>query len=391
MARPRPVHWLKARPYVADSLLAVLVAAAQVTSHLLAADDSYPRSHPSAVGTVLSALIALPLVWRRPYPYRAIAAATVLLAIGEITLTNTNGWLTVLVCVYTLGAHRRGRTRTWAMLTFVGVNVVGCVLSWRQHTLQVGDIASGAIVLTIAFVIGDNLQRRRQAVADLAERAERAERERELLAREQVRDERTRIARELHDVVAHSLSVMVIQAGAARRQLARDPDRSATALAAIESTGRAAMDEMRRVLGVLRNGDDAPGELAPQPSLDDLPELLASSLDMPVQLRTEGTFDDLPAGVELSAYRVVQEAITNVRRHAGSVRSVDVSLRCDDEGLEVEVTDDGGRTWPVPASSGGFGLIGMRERVAALGGELAVGPRPGGGWAVRARFPATAR
>ncbi len=271
-------------------------------------------------------------------------------------------------------------------------------------------------MFVIAYVIGDNLQRRRHAVANLGERADRAERERELLARERVRDERTRIARELHDVIAHSLSVMVIQAGAARRQLPHDPQRAAEVLAAVESTGREAMDEMRRVLGVLRSDREPDVGLSPQPSLADLPDLIAASPDVPVHLHTEGSFAGLTPGVELSAYRVVQEAITNIRRHAGTVSSVDVWLRCEDGDLTVEVSDDGRRVWPDVSpelrASGlvtvevreqaartwtdrlrlpGFGLIGMRERVSAFGGELTAGPRPEGGWSVRARFPAAAR
>jgi signal transduction histidine kinase len=427
VARIRPVQWLKAHPYVADSLLALIVAAIQVTNHIWSNDaHAYPRSHPSVIGAIVSAALAVPLVWRRRSPIQVLAATTTVLAIAEIGLTNTGGWTAALVAIYSLGAHCRGRIRTWVLAVFAAILSVGWTVAWRQGTFAWGDMVSAVIIFTIAFVIGDNLQGRRQAVKDLAERADRAERERELLARDQVRDERTRIARELHDVIAHSLSVMVIQAGAARRQLPTDPQKAAEALGNVESTGRAAMDEMRRVLGVLRNDREPDAELLPQPSLCDLQELIASSPDVPVHLHTEGSFDDLPAGVELSAYRVVQEAITNIRRHAGTVSAVDVVLSRDAQGLLVEVHDDGHRVWPkltAPAAFGvigvrerasslavvevhddgrrspndvaphasGFGLIGMRERVAAYGGELSAGPRNGGGWSVRARFPAAAR
>jgi signal transduction histidine kinase len=416
MARVRPVQWLKAHPYVADALLATVIAGLQVATHLWSDDTAYPRSHPSVAGAAAAAAVAVPLIWRRTHPIQSIVAFSVLMAGGEVTLTNTGGWLTGLVATYSLGAHCRGRARNWTVAYLAALFTLGWIMSWRQETLEVGDVISATIVFVIAYVIGDNLQRRRQAVADLGERVVRAERERELLAREQVRDERTRIARELHDVIAHSLSVMVIQAGAARRQLPTDPQKATEALAAVESTGREAMDEMRRVLGVLRSDREPDTSLAPQPSLCDLPDLIAASPDVPVHLHTEGSFDGLTPGVELSAYRVVQEAITNVRRHAGTVSSVDVWLRCADGDLTVEVSDDGRRVWPEATPElrargfvtvelreeatrtwtdrlrrPGFGLIGMRERVSAFGGELSAGPRPEGGWSVRARFPAAAR
>jgi signal transduction histidine kinase len=417
MVRIRPIQWFKAHPYVADAHLAVALAGMQVATHIWSHDTSYPRSHASIIGALLSALIAVPLVWRRRAPLHVLVVTTALLGLAEFSLTNTGGFLSTMVAIYSVGAHCRGRPRSIAMAGFAVFFAIGWIVSWRQHTFQISSVLSAIISFTIAYVIGDNLQRRRQAVADLAERAERAELERELLAREQVRDERTRIARELHDVIAHSLSVMVIQAAAARRQLPTDPQKATEALAAVESTGREAMDEMRRVLGVLRSDRD-PGDnsLAPQPSLGDLPELIAASPDVPVHLHTEGSFDGLTPGVELSAFRVVQEAITNVRRHAGTVSSVDVWLRCHDGNLTVEVSDDGRRVWPVATPElrargfvtvemredatrswtdrlrrSGFGLIGMRERVSAFGGELWAGPRPEGGWSVRAEFPAAAR
>jgi signal transduction histidine kinase len=200
-----------------------------------------------------------------------------------------------------------------------------------------------------------------------------------------VRDERTRIARELHDVVAHSVSLMVIQTAAARRQMTVDPQKADAALATVEDTGRTAMHEMRRFLGVLRD-ETGMQLLEPQPSLGDLDDLLATAADLPVVMHADGALDDLPPGVEVSAYRVVQEALTNVRRHAGPVRHVDVSVARDDEQLVVEVSDDG-RGASVAASPYGFGLVGMRERVAAYEGELVAGPRSGGGWRVRATFP----
>lgn len=394
MAQPRPLQVLRAHPYVADGLLATFMAAVQVAIHLSNDQHTYPRSQPSFVGAVVAGLIALTLVWRRRFPLGVLLTVCGALAIVETSLTNTGGWLTAIIAVYSVGAHTRGSRRTLTIVGTAAVIIVLFFVGWGRDTVGYSDLVSTVILFTVAFVIGDNLQRRRQAVADLAERAERAERERDLLARERVQAERTRIARELHDVVAHSLSVMVIQAGAARRQLDRreHPQQAMRALTNIEATGREAMNEMRRVLGVLRSdapdeGDDA--ELEPQPSLDDIGALIAASPDVPVLLRTEGPLDHLPAGIEVSVYRVVQEALTNVRRHAGGVSRVEVLLRRDASDLTVEVNDDGYGA-PLGPHESGYGLVGMRERVAAFGGDLLVGPRPGGGWRVRARFPAVA-
>jgi signal transduction histidine kinase len=201
-----------------------------------------------------------------------------------------------------------------------------------------------------------------------------------------VHDERTRIARELHDVVAHSVSLMVIQTAAARRQLALDPARADEALATAETTGRAAMTEMRRILGVLR--DDQPQQpLAPQPTLSVIAGLAASAPDLPLEVHADGNLGGLPPGVELSAYRIVQESLTNVRRHAGVVQHVEVSVAMVDDELVVEVNDDGRGAGASPASGPGFGILGMRERVAAYDGRLVAGPRAGGGWHVKAVFP----
>jgi signal transduction histidine kinase len=217
-----------------------------------------------------------------------------------------------------------------------------------------------------------------------------------------VAEERGRIARELHDVVAHSVSVMTVQAGAARRTLAASPDQAAAALGQIESTGRQALVELRRLLGLLRDGDQQDvAALAPQPGLDHLESLTAAAREagLPVEVTVEGDPRPLPAGVDLSAYRIVQEALTNSLRHAGPARA-QVRIRYGREDLEVQVTDDGngvesavGRRstdsdrsdrWP---DRSGHGHIGMRERVAMFGGTLETGVRPGGGYRVAARLP----
>jgi signal transduction histidine kinase len=296
-----------------------------------------------------------------------------------------SGWSGVIITVYTMGTMF-GSAQLWRVVALVlPITMAFVVWGVIRGDAPWQAIISAPVMFVGAVVVGDNMRRRREHVAELAERAERAERERELLAHQHVREERTRVARELHDVVAHSVSLMVIQTSAARRQLAVDPAKADAALGAVEDAGRQAMNEMRRILGVLRD-ESGSQSLAPQPSLADLDGLTDAATDLPITVRTDGVLHDLPAGVELSAFRIVQEALTNVRRHAGPVRQVDVSVARSDHALTVEVVDDG-RGASVAPSPNGFGLMGMRERVSAYEGELVAGPRVGGGWRVRASFP----
>ncbi len=383
MQIPRPIHWLRAHPFAADALLAALIASISLTFHLT---EHAPEYHePNVWGVLLTLGATVPIAWRRRNPIAVLAVVLPFQMVAEGFNYTGSGWSGVIIAVYTIGTLF-GSAQLWRVaavtlpvtMSFVLWGVVRGDAPWQA-------IISAPVMFVGAIVLGDNMRRRREHVAELAERAERAERERELLAHQHVREERTRIARELHDVVAHSVSLMVIQTSAARRQLTIDPQKADTALATVEDTGRNAMHEMRRILGVLR--DEAGVQvLTPQPSLGDLDDLVATAADLPVVVHADGLLDDLPPGVEVSAYRIVQEALTNVRRHAGPVRHVDVSVARDHANLVVEVSDDG-RGASVAASPNGFGLMGMRERVSAYEGELVAGPRPGGGWRVRATFP----
>ena len=413
-----------------DSLLAVVLAVIGAISHLTVRGEGI--SAPSGWGVALALAASLPLVARRRYPVSTL----VLVLAAQFALEAMNavgpGWLGVMIAAYSLGAYRNGRMMwivggaTWLVLTlFVVLGVLAEDAQW-------GELLSTGVIYASSIALGDNIRRRRERAAELIERAERAEREQELLAHQQVQHERVRIARELHDVVAHSVSVMVIQAAAARRQLATNPAAAEEVLLMIEQTGRDAMTEMRRMLGVLRN-EIPDAEFQPQPSLGMLPHLVGADVDLPTRLQLLGDLESLPAGVELSAYRIVQEALTNVRRHAGRVELVMVTIERRAGELLVEILDDGrgavgalsaasayagavhgaaapaavGQSptappahlgsWSVPGPQGGqplgdersrgFGLVGMRERVAAFDGDLTVGPRPGGGWRVQAVFP----
>jgi signal transduction histidine kinase len=225
----------------------------------------------------------------------------------------------------------------------------------------------------------------RRVLGDRERRAQLAERERDLAAREAVVEERARIARELHDAIAHNVSMMVVQAGAERRVLDGTNGSTKEVLVTIERIGRGALTEMRRLVGMLRS--DAGDPLAPQPGLDDLPALVerVREAGLPVELHVDGDRRELPVGIELSAYRIVQEALTNALKHAGRAQA-SVHVRYGRDSLELEIVDDGAGA-QAPVASGGHGLVGMRERVALYGGRLDAGRRPTGGFGVRVLLP----
>jgi signal transduction histidine kinase len=246
-----------------------------------------------------------------------------------------------------------------------------------------GGFDNTALFAVVAFAV---ILLVRRVLGDRERRARLAERERDLAAREAVVEERARIARELHDAIAHNVSMMVVQAGAERRVLEGADGTTHEVLETIERIGRGALTEMRRLVGMLRS--DAGDPLAPQPGLDDLPTLVrqVGEAGLPVELHVDGERRELPVGIELSAYRIVQEALTNALKHAGQAHaSVRVSYGLDS--LELEIVDDGAGDRQVPIASGGHGLVGMRERVALYGGRLDAGRHPSGGFAVRVLLP----
>jgi signal transduction histidine kinase len=245
------------------------------------------------------------------------------------------------------------------------------------------DKANTVVTFTVVAVVVMVLVRR--VLGDRERRLRLAERERDLAAREAVVEERARIARELHDAIAHNVSMIVVQAGAERRVLDGQADSTREVLQTIEQIGRAALTEMRRLVGMLRTDDGDP--LAPQPSLADLPRLAAqvSEAGLPVELAVEGERRELPVGIELSAYRIVQEALTNALKHAGDAHAA-VRVRYGADQLELEVVDDGAGA-PATVTGGGHGLAGMRERVALYGGRLDAGRRGERGFTVRVVLP----
>jgi len=295
-------------------------------------------------------------------------------------------FVALLVVAYTSAAHLP-RPLTFLALPVMFAGIVG--VNVGAGGVSTGDYVFPATVVTLCWLAGRAVRARTLLTEELHEAAIRAQEAHEAEAQRASAEERRRIAREMHDVVAHSVSVMVIQAGGARRIIDRDPERAAQAAAQIESTGRAALVEMRRLLGLLHIGEGA--ELAPQPSLSELDALVARSraAGLAVTLRVAGERRALPAGIDLAAYRIVQEALTNTLKHAGAT-ATEVRVSWGEDELDLEILDRGraGSDPHVPAvTGGGHGLVGMGERVRLYGGELEAGQRPGGGFRVRARLP----
>jgi signal transduction histidine kinase len=289
-----------------------------------------------------------------------------------------------LVALYTTAAWCDRRTS--AVVATVAVLAVVVALVTPTNT-DLSDVAFNGLALITAWILGDSARAHRLYAAELERRAARLEQERAVQARRAVAEERARIARELHDVVAHHVSMMVVQAEAGPVVVASDPARAAGAFDSIAGTGRQALVEMRRLLGVLRSDGEAAPSLAPQPGLAQVPTLVEQvrRAGLPVELVVEGEPGPLPPGVDLSAYRIVQEALTNTVKHAGSARAR-VLVRYGEHDLELEVLDDGAASRGA-AAPGGQGLVGMHERAHLFGGELRAGPRPEGGYAVAARLP----
>lgn len=382
-----PTTWIRTHPRVADWLLVLLLEAIAIPFALNAQVDPGQRAL-GVGGWMLVVGMNLPVAWRRTAPVPALWAAIAITApFWVLDYPDDPSGPNLLIVIYSLAAHE-GRPRSirhfWgAFALMTGVLIAGVVSN--EDDLPWIAVPANVVVLGTAFILGDNLRTRRQYLIELEEKAARTEEQQAAEAERAVAQERARIARELHDVVAHSMSVMVVQAGAARRVLDRDPAQASEALAAIEDTGRESLTEMRRVLGVLRSDDDL-AELAPAPGLDDFDRLLqhCDEAGLPVELVITGDVRRLAPGLEMNAYRVIQESLTNSLKHAGSASAV-VHLDYRADVLHVAVTDDG-RGAAAAAGAGGQGLVGMRERVEAYGGELAAGPRPGGGFAVNATF-----
>jgi signal transduction histidine kinase len=340
-------------------------------------------AHQAVLVIALAGVQAAALTQRRRYPLMTVVVVfgiePVFQAIGPPLTDHVAGpffWL--ILAGYTLGAHTEGR-RLWLGVLFASAaSVAGSLVDTYDDSL-VDYVSSVALVAVGPILFGQALRNRSRLNAALHAKAERAEHERAAAADAAALEERTRIAGELHDVVAHALSAMTVQASAARRMSERDPARAEAAFSVVETTGREALTELRRLLGVLRREDEELA-LAPQPTLAHISTLIqrARGAGLRVELRIDGEPVLLPAGVDLTAYRLIQEALRRARQ-AGHAGRATVHLEYEPAELRIEVTDDG--------APSGRRLLGLRERVEVYGGELLAAPPEGGGWRVSARMP----
>lgn len=340
--------------------------------------------------TVIALLWGAPLLARGRWPVAAPTAVLLLIGVQALIWPHSVGYSFSTFVMAALAVGLYG-----ANLGSRNARLLGAALALSMVLIVVGvdpeaawtDLLSTVPILGVAWLVGHTYRSSTRRTAELRERADRLERERETEARAAVAEERARIAREMHDVVAHSLSVMVVQAEAAEAMLDVDPERARRPLSSVQDTGRSALGELRRMLGALREAGEDGALLAPQPGLDGLGDLVESvrAAGLLVSVHVDGEPRPLPPGVDLSAYRIVQEGLTNALKHAGPARA-DVLVRYGDRELELRVSDDG-RGHDPGANGGGHGLVGMRERVALYGGELEAGPRPEGGFRLRARLP----
>jgi signal transduction histidine kinase len=379
--------WLLARSYG----LEVLIAIAAIESALEVAFRHdvmvQPRTpHWFAVPAV--AIVVLALLGRRRFPFMApvslwLLAAALSFIDGRIVVFSVGVYVAGMAAALLLGNLADAvQGRVGLAVVLVGAAIV----VYNDPTHAAGEFIFVPVLFAVAWLAGFAL-RGRSALAEAAEqRATDAEREREENARRAVFAERVRIARELHDVVAHHVSMMGVQAGAARVVIDRDRGKAKEALSAIEASSRQAVAELHRLLGFLRQAGD-PDDLAPQPGLSQLRRLAASmrNSDLAVDVSIEGEMRSLPPTVDVSAYRIVQEALTNTLKHSVASHAA-VHVRYWPDELEVEIVDDGRPNGASSSASGGLGLIGMRERAALHGGQLSAGPAAGGGFAVRARL-----
>lgn len=388
----RVVEFARAHRSITDVTFALVVGTFSVVGYLAAERLENQREQDVGGLLIVLALTAL-LTQRRRFPLIVMAATVPLEITFWVANYPTNFDVFPILTLYAATAHSTlPRQRVWtstaaAIAAYTIVALIGVIVP--EEELPAFAFLGILVLFGTAAVVGELVHQRRERLDALEERAHRAETERELLARQAVLDERARIARDLHDVVAHAMSVMVVQAGAAERLVEQSPDRARQALVNIQDAGREALADMRRMLGVLRE-EGRPVDLAPQPTMDDVHLVVQRCIEsgIPTELHVDGDRPDRSVGPEMTGYRVVQEALTNVIKHAGRPARAVVRITYRDGSMRVEVTDDGlGASSEQIDRTTGHGLVGMRERVELYGGTLHAGPRPGGGFRVAATIP----
>ncbi len=365
-----------------------LIVAALVVAAVVDVSTASHREGPLAANIVVVALIALCFVWRRSRPLLMVVGMFTGLLVLALFLTMppdlAMGIVVLIVGGYSAGRHLFGRSSLISLAIGAVVVVVVCIM------YDPSDIFFPVTFFWfVPWLVGRTLRNQTMLARELAEKAERAAHAREEDERRAIALERSRIARELHDVLAHNLSVMVVQAAAARRIIDRDPERAVEVAALIQRTGREALAEIRHLFGAVRRGEGE--DLAGPPSITRIDELArrARAAGLRVELRVVGEAVKLPPGIDLTAYRIVQEALTNALKHAGGgCASVTVAYEPNEVVLTVEDDGEGPSEFDdLSAAGGGHGLVGMRERAALYGGLVQAGRRRGGGFAVQARLP----
>ncbi len=396
----RSQRWLHSHPRFVDVLIACLIALAALAEFSAGAVYEGARE-PDSLGVILVVVGAAALVWRRVAPVVVmlfvVAVSSVFYALNYDSFMAAVG----LAALYAVVVHEKNRRVAWIALGIGWVVLFGAAVFTVLDGID-GFRRSEGLGMTLSIgatvIAGAVIHNKEEIFADTQARAERAEANRKAEAEQAVTLERLRIAREMHDVVAHAMSLITVQAAAAQEIVQSRPDAAAKLMHSVEATGRDALAEMRRMLGVLRSDDAttataARGSLAPQPSLADLTATIAHYVEAgtPSELTISGNERPLSAGVELAAFRIVQEALTNVVKHGGDKATATVELHYGADVLHLKVTDTGrGAVSTLADAGGGHGLIGMRERVEIYGGQLAAGPRPGGGYQVDASLPISA-
>jgi signal transduction histidine kinase len=389
---PRVFAWFRRHPRFVDLLWTLPISGISLVLTNTYANPQFAdrRVFPWFVYLVLFAAMCVPLIWRRRWPRGVFAFISLVAAVQwyfDVQVVAAD--LNLFVMLYTVTAKCSFR---WSVAAVAVVEFGSVLAVWRWWVTPVDGWK--AVMPFTAFtgaiwVWGLYVSTRRKYTASLEERAKRLERERDAQAQVAAAAERARIAREMHDVIAHSVSVMVVQADGASYMVDIDPERARRAMETIGQTGRQALTEMRRMLGVLRDGGDT-GPYAPQPGVEQLAELVGQirSAGLPVGLTVEGVPSELPTALQLTVYRIVQEALTNTRKHAGPSATAEVNLHYGDDAVEIRIRDDG-RGAAASDDGRGHGLVGMSERAALYGGSVRSGPRPGGGYEVFARLPVT--
>jgi signal transduction histidine kinase len=377
-------------PHAVDAFLALAFTAGALWAVAARVDADDVFRDDDFLGIALLLLQTLPIAARTAAPLRAltlsVAAISLHIALGYQGVPV--GTFAALVILYSAASLTDNRGALLAaLITAVGITIY---FTTDRGNPSLTQAITTSATYAVGWGLGIYARSRAEYTTVVEERASLLEREREVRAREAVADERARIARELHDIVGHALNLIVIQSGGAQRVMQSKPDLARDSLVSIESTGRQALEDLERMLGILHGGETTDKGLSPQPGLSLVDSLAAQVSDagLPVDVTVEGTPVALPSSIDLSAYRIIQEALTNALKHSGATRA-SVTMRHGHDVLELEITDDGHGASAERAAGdqGGRGLIGMRERVGLFGGELRVGPRPEGGFRVHAILP----